>query len=106
CRGDVGEDTADPQRLILAQPANRERPLARRRFHVGEGRASDARRLPESGRRMKRKILVVLGTRPEAVKLAPVIEALKSDRRLETRICATAQHRAILDQMLRVFRLK
>jgi UDP-N-acetylglucosamine 2-epimerase (non-hydrolysing) len=48
-----------------------------------------------------RKILVVFGTRPEAVKLAPVIDALRP--RLEVRICVTAQHRALLDQMLGAF---
>lgn len=54
----------------------------------------------------RRRVLVVLGTRPEAIKLAPVIQALKSDRAFESKVCATAQHRAILDQMLRVFRIK
>lgn len=53
---------------------------------------------------MKRKVLVVFGTRPEAIKLAPVIAALRA--RLAVRVCVTAQHRQMLDQVLRVFRLR
>ena len=45
----------------------------------------------------------VLGTRPEAVKLAPVIKALQSHPEIESSICITAQHREMLDQVLQVF---
>ncbi len=45
----------------------------------------------------------VLGTRPEAVKLAPVIRALQSHPEIESSICITAQHREMLDQVLQVF---
>ena len=48
------------------------------------------------------KILVVFGTRPEAIKLFPLIAALKSDPRFDTRICVSAQHRGLLDQVLAV----
>lgn len=48
------------------------------------------------------KILVVLGTRPEAIKLFPVVAALKADLRFAVRVCATAQHRDILDQVLEI----
>ncbi|MDD5655739.1 MAG: UDP-N-acetylglucosamine 2-epimerase (non-hydrolyzing) [Elusimicrobia bacterium] len=51
-------------------------------------------------------VLVVLGTRPEVIKLAPVIHALAERRDLVVRLCVTAQHRQMLDQMLRNFRLK
>ncbi|MBI3289547.1 MAG: UDP-N-acetylglucosamine 2-epimerase (non-hydrolyzing) [Elusimicrobia bacterium] len=51
-------------------------------------------------------ILVVMGTRPEAIKLAPVVWALRRRKRLRTFVCATGQHREILDQMLRTFQLK
>ncbi len=54
---------------------------------------------------MKRKIAVVFGTRPEAIKLAPVILALKADQRFDCRVCITAQHREMLDQVLRVFQI-
>ncbi|MFN2188764.1 MAG: UDP-N-acetylglucosamine 2-epimerase, partial [Candidatus Promineifilaceae bacterium] len=49
-------------------------------------------------------ILTIIGTRPEAVKLAPVIEQLKkSGSSLQTHICVTGQHREMLDQMLSLF---
>lgn len=51
-------------------------------------------------------ILIVLGTRPEVIKLAPVIHVLRRQRDLAVRICVTAQHRQMLDQMLAAFRLK
>jgi UDP-N-acetylglucosamine 2-epimerase (non-hydrolysing) len=46
------------------------------------------------------KVLFVFGTRPEAIKLAPVIRCLRNDPRFEARVVVTAQHRAILDQVL------
>jgi len=52
------------------------------------------------------KILVVMGTRPEAIKLAPVVAALRRRKGLRTYVCATAQHRELLDQALALFRLK
>ncbi len=52
-----------------------------------------------------RKILVIFGTRPEAVKLAPVIQQLKATPELITRVCVTAQHREMLDQVLRLFHI-
>jgi UDP-N-acetylglucosamine 2-epimerase (non-hydrolysing) len=51
----------------------------------------------------RRPVLVVLGTRPEAIKLAPVITALRGSTTLAPRICVTGQHREMLDQALRVF---
>jgi len=52
---------------------------------------------------MKKKISVIFGTRPEAIKLAPVILALKAHPEFECRVCVTAQHREMLDQVLEVF---
>jgi UDP-N-acetylglucosamine 2-epimerase (non-hydrolysing) len=49
------------------------------------------------------KILCVFGTRPEAIKMAPVIRLLKEKERVETRVCVTAQHRQMLDQALALF---
>jgi hypothetical protein len=46
------------------------------------------------------KILVIFGTRPEAIKLFTVVEALKQDPRFEPIVCVSAQHRAMLDQVL------
>lgn len=52
------------------------------------------------------KVLVVMGTRPEAIKLAPVVTALRRRKGLKTYVCATAQHRELLDQALSLFALK
>lgn len=52
------------------------------------------------------KVMTVFGTRPEAIKMAPVIKMLKSKENIETIICVTAQHRQMLDQVLKVFNLK
>ena len=49
------------------------------------------------------KILSVFGTRPEAIKMAPLVKALESDKRFESRVCVTAQHREMLDQVLTLF---
>jgi UDP-N-acetylglucosamine 2-epimerase (non-hydrolysing) len=55
----------------------------------------------------KLKIIVVIGTRPEAIKLAPVVLELKKHRTdFETKICVTGQHREMLDQMLQIFGLR
>jgi len=52
------------------------------------------------------KILCIFGTRPEAIKMAPVIRALQKDSvRADVRICVTAQHREMLDQVLRLFEI-
>jgi UDP-N-acetylglucosamine 2-epimerase (non-hydrolysing) len=49
------------------------------------------------------KVLIVIGTRPEAIKMAPLIKNLKSDSRFITLLCVTAQHRQMLDQVLELF---
>ncbi len=51
------------------------------------------------------KILVVFGTRPEAIKMAPVIQKLKDVFGDEVRVCVTAQHRHMLDQVLSLFKI-
>lgn len=51
-----------------------------------------------------KRILLVFGTRPEAIKMAPLVKALQKDtERFETKVCVTAQHRQMLDQVLEVF---
>ncbi|MFU8817194.1 MAG: non-hydrolyzing UDP-N-acetylglucosamine 2-epimerase [Pseudomonadales bacterium] len=52
------------------------------------------------------KTLIVVGTRPEAIKMAPVAIGLAADSKFDSRICVTAQHREMLDQVLRLFELK
>lgn len=51
------------------------------------------------------KIMSVFGTRPEAIKMAPLVQALCSDPRFEAKLCITSQHRAMLDQVLSLFDL-
>jgi UDP-N-acetylglucosamine 2-epimerase (non-hydrolysing) len=48
------------------------------------------------------KILVVFGTRPEAIKLFPVVAALEADARFTPVVCVSAQHRGMLDQVLAI----
>ncbi len=52
------------------------------------------------------KILIIFGTRPEAIKLAPVITKLNLDKRFKTIICSTGQHREMLNQVLDIFQIK
>ncbi|MEZ6930043.1 non-hydrolyzing UDP-N-acetylglucosamine 2-epimerase [Aeromonas sp. S16(2024)] len=51
------------------------------------------------------KILTVFGTRPEAIKMAPLVHALTADDRFESKVCVTAQHREMLDQVLSLFEI-
>lgn len=54
-----------------------------------------------------KKILIVFGTRPEAIKMAPLVkELLKFPDEFDTRVCVTAQHREMLDQVLDIFDIK
>ena len=50
-----------------------------------------------------KKVLLVFGTRPEAIKMCPLVKELKSREKLITKVCVTAQHREMLDQVLNVF---
>lgn len=52
---------------------------------------------------MSKKILTVFGTRPEAIKMAPLVYALAADDRFDAKVCVTAQHREMLDQVLDLF---
>jgi len=52
------------------------------------------------------KILIVFGTRPEAIKMAPLVEELLTYKEIEVHVCLTAQHREMLDQVVRLFEIK
>jgi UDP-N-acetylglucosamine 2-epimerase (non-hydrolysing) len=52
------------------------------------------------------KILVIIGTRPDAIKMAPLFIALKNDQRFITLLCSSGQHLQLLDQALDVFKIK
>ena len=53
-----------------------------------------------------KNILLVFGTRPEAIKMAPLVKALEADPRFDAKVCVTAQHREMLDQVLEIFKIK
>ena len=54
---------------------------------------------------MKKRVMAVFGTRPEAIKMAPVVKACKARPELEVKVCVTAQHRQMLDQVMEIFGL-
>lgn len=54
---------------------------------------------------MQHKFLIVFGTRPEAIKMAPLVEGLKNSH-FDFKVCVTAQHRQMLDQVLELFEIK
>ena len=54
-----------------------------------------------------KKVMLVFGTRPEAIKMAPLVkEFQKQPKRIETVVCVTGQHREMLDQVLEIFDIK
>ncbi len=53
----------------------------------------------------KKKVLTIFGTRPEAIKMAPLVHALMNDNRFDSKCCVTAQHREMLDQVLALFNI-
>ena len=55
---------------------------------------------------MKKKVMLVFGTRPEAIKMCPLVNELKKRECFETVVCVTGQHRQMLDQVLEAFQIK
>ena len=55
---------------------------------------------------MKIKVMTVFGTRPEAIKMAPLVKELEKRNEIESIVCVTAQHRQMLDQVLETFKIK
>lgn len=53
--------------------------------------------------KMKKKVMIVFGTRPEAIKMCPLVKELKTRTNIETVVCVTGQHREMLDQVLKAF---
>ncbi|MCD3297884.1 non-hydrolyzing UDP-N-acetylglucosamine 2-epimerase, partial [Clostridium botulinum] len=53
----------------------------------------------------KLKVMSVFGTRPEAIKMAPLIKELEKNSAIESKVCVTAQHREMLDQVLTLFNI-
>ena len=54
----------------------------------------------------KIKVMTIFGTRPEAIKMAPLIKELEQNKYIESIVCVTAQHREMLDQVLEIFKVK
>lgn len=52
------------------------------------------------------KVMTIFGTRPEAIKMAPLVKELESRREIKSIVCVTAQHREMLDQVLNIFKIK
>ena len=52
---------------------------------------------------MKKRIMCVFGTRPEAIKICPLVNEKKKRKKIEVVVCVTAQHRQMLDQVLKTF---
>jgi len=52
-----------------------------------------------------KKVMVVFGTRPEAIKMCPLINELKTRKNIKTMVCVTGQHRQMLDQVLKAFHI-
>ena len=52
-----------------------------------------------------KKVLVIFGTRPEAIKMCPLVLELKKSEKLETLVCVTGQHREMLKQVLDIFKV-
>ena len=53
----------------------------------------------------KIKVLTIFGTRPEAIKMAPLVKELEKREEIESKVCVTAQHREMLDQVLELFEI-
>jgi len=53
-----------------------------------------------------KKIMIIFGTRPEAIKMAPVIDVLRREKEIETVVCSTGQHREMLKQVLEIFNIE
>ena len=52
------------------------------------------------------KVMLVFGTRPEAIKMAPLVLEMKKHEEIDTIVCVTGQHREMLDQVLSIFSMK
>lgn len=58
------------------------------------------------GENMKKKVMSIFGTRPEAIKMCPLVKELESRKEIESLVCVTGQHREMLDSVLNVFDVK
>lgn len=52
------------------------------------------------------RVLIIFGTRPEAIKMAPIVKAFQANRKIDVKVCVTGQHREMLDQVLELFEIE
>ena len=77
-------------------------------FSKNDPRRTPLRRSRKKNRRNrmnKLKVMSVFGTRPEAIKMAPLVKALQASEQIESVVCLTGQHREMLDSVMQIFRL-
>ena len=67
---------------------------------------SSQRNHKKIGETKMKKIMLVFGTRPEAIKMCPLVNELKKRKNIETIVCVTGQHRQMLDQVLQAFKVE
>src|SRR3546814_7013408 len=103
CSSDLGGHRH--RRRPFPRPDHPDRPL---KLFEAQGALTVAAAFEEASmsdktRGRRRRILIAIGTRPEAIKMAPVVLALRREPWADVRIVATAQHRQMLDQVLVAF---
>lgn len=99
---------AGARRATLHSPPNTEIPYEiadASSGYLGDGVSSTKSKVASWERccRSMKKVLVVFGTRPEAIKMCPLVNELKSRSEFDVRVCVTGQHREMLDQVLAAF---
>ena len=57
-------------------------------------------------RNILKKVMLVFGTRPEAIKMCPLVNELKTRKQIKAIVCVTGQHREMLNQVLQIFHVK
>ena len=60
----------------------------------------------KEGMFMKKKVMLVFGTRPEAIKMCPIIKELKKHDNIQTVVCLTGQHKELLESVLKIFNVQ
>lgn len=96
--GLLDQDGGDHSSGNQLTPPRKKRKVLRRRSY--------AEKKVRREKRMKKRVMCVFGTRPEAIKICPLVLEMKKREGLEVIVCVTAQHRQMLDQVLETFGVK
>ena len=86
-------------------PQTQNRPRSRNRPQILNRQKRRRRMRPRRNHMEKIKVMSVFGTRPEAIKMAPLVKALEACDAIESRVCLTGQHREMLDSVMQIFHL-